>query len=590
MKNFPTISMSVWLLACTQLQAQNLDKVLPDPVPRLVEPVEAEPPRRITQEELDGMGVKLWASPDEDVLLPELKGVRMVGRVKDVDISKLSTDDPLVCEVGSPVVQATLMTLMSAYIDKPASEESVERMVVAARLVLAQLGYPFSLVYLPPQDVTDGFIHLVVVESKIGELRVEGNKYFSDGSYLSRIPLESGEVLNADAVRTGIDRINLNPFRQSATSFVKGAEPATVDLVIKANDRIPLRAFGGYNNTGSTTTTEDRLFAGINWGNAFGWADQLTLQWTSDVEAKYSRALSTNYTADLARNHSFTFFGAYSEIRSKTDPDFDQQGESWQVGLNYDIPLSSASENLTHSLQFGFDFKSSDNNLDFIIPPFVTPIVDNVTQIVQARLQYRGQLTDRLGGTGWAIKLTAAPGDVTSRNTDEAFEQSRAFATADYVYGNLNLNRSTRLPGGWSWSIRSELQLSSANLLGSEAFSGGGSNSVRGYEEGEVIGDNAIFFSQEIALPLLSPAQGLGEGGLRDSLRLFAFQDYAHVWNVEPLPEEDPYDLLSVGLGFQYQFGAHANLSMAYGWQLKETGVSSTGDDGRLNFSFMLSY
>ena len=66
-------------------------------------------------------------------------------------------------------------------------------------------------------------------------------------------------------------------------------------------------------------------------------------------------------------------FGAYSKIASVPEGGFNQEGESWQVGANYSIPLS-AGERMTQSMELGFDYKSSDNNLELNLPPFIIPI------------------------------------------------------------------------------------------------------------------------------------------------------------------------------------------------------------------------
>lgn len=570
------------------LHAQDLDRVLPAPVPNLVESIEdVTEPERSTQKQLDEMGLKLWATPDEDILLPELKGVRVVGAAADVDASQVNADNPLISEVGDLDLQEAILLLLSGYTEKPASEESIERMVSALRLLLAQVGYPFSLVFLPPQDVTEGFLHLVVVESRIGTISVEGNRYFSEKSFLSRIPLRSGDAVNVDQLNMGIERIKSNSFREATARFKKGTEPATVDLVLQTRDRRPLRIFTGYNNTGSKATTEGRHVAGLNWGNALGLGHQATLQWTSDIEAKYSRALSGNYTADLPRNHSLTFLGAYSKIEGKTEVDFDQRGESWQAGLNYDVPLSLSNAKITKRLQIGVDFKSSDNNLDFLAPPFIIQVVDNLTHVVQARAMYRLTIPDRFGVTDLGFRITVSPGGLSSSNQDEDFQAARAFAKAAYIYGNLDVTRNTRLPSGWTWLLRGQVQQSSANLLGSEAFSGGGSSTVRGYAESEVLGDNAILLSQELHLPPSSPGARVG---IPDSLDLFLFTDYAAMHSVKKLPDETDTDLLSVGLGLNYELNRHGTLSFSYGWQLKKLNKESSSKDGRAHITMMLQY
>lgn len=385
----------------------------------------------------------------------------------------------------------------------------------------------------------------------------------------------------------GIDRINANAFRQAAAKFSKGEQPATVDLVVQTNERFPLRAFTGINNTGSPSTSEDRFVAGVNWGNAFGRADQMTLQWTSDYDAKYSRAVSGNYIADLPGGNSLTLFGAFSEIESKTTPDFDQAGESWQVGLNVDVPLAPHGPRYEHRLQFGLDFKSSDNNLDFLQPPFIIPVVDNRTHILQARAQYRGTLQDARGSTSFGAKLTASPGGLTSDNEDETFEAARAGAEATYFYGNLNLFRDTRLAQGWNWTLQAEFQQANGNLLGSEQMSGGGFYSVRGYEEGEVIGDNGFLIRQELLLPPLRP---LRLTGTPDMFRAFLFLDYAQLCNQDQLEGEGTTDLFSLGAGFNYQLSRHLSAQFAYGWQLEDSGSSSSGDDQRAHFNLNLSF
>lgn len=270
-----------------------------------------------------------------------------------------------------------------------------------------------------------------------------------------------------------------------------------------------------------------------------------------------------------------------------------QDGTSWQTGLNYNIPLENVGKDYSHNIQLGFDYKSSDNNLEIAIPPFIIPISDNLTHVVQFRAKYSSHLKDNRGATSFGLQFTYSPGNLASENTDEAFNASRAFAEADYFYGNLTLGRNTILGGafeGWNWTMRGEWQVASANLLGSEQFGAGGSGTVRGYEEGEAYGDNGLLFSQELLLPVMKRAKDLIHSKYPDSLRFFVFQDYARVWNVDKLLGEEPVNLASVGAGLNYQFSTYANLRFAYGWQLRDSGTSDTGDNSRAHISFQISY
>jgi len=532
------------------------------------------------------------AQPGEDIILPALKGLRIVSDPALLE-REFAPDGNLEI-LGVPSLQnEDTLSLLSLFIDQPVSRESMERLQIALRLLLAQHGRAFSLVYTPPQDITDARIQMVVQESVVGEVRVEGGRYFSDAHYLNRLGQIPGQPVNGRTLSAGVDRINGNAFLNAATRVEAGAEPGTTDIIVQVKERFPWRVFGGYSNTGTQATTEDRLNGGVSWGNAFGLGHQMSVQWSSDLEARHSRSLSANYVADLPQGQSITVFGAYSEIESVPRGGLSQEGTSWQLGINYDLPLSDVSPRYTHSLQFGADFKSSDNNIEFALPPFLIPVSDNLTHIVQARAAYRAALSDRLGTTSGEIQVVASPGGLSSENKDAAFEGSRAMASASYLYGRLNLSRETNLDAilpGWSSMMRAEFQTSTSNLLGSELFSGGGSGSVRGYEQGEVVGDKAFLFSAELVAPTIQPARQLFGSGLRDALTPYAFYDYARLWNVDKLSGERPFNLASVGFGLRYQLTQHGSLQAAYGWQLRDSGSSDTNRNSHLHISASLSF
>ncbi len=290
---------------------------------------------------------------------------------------------------------------------------------------------------------------------------------------------------------------------------------------------------------------------------------------------------------DLPWRHSLMISGAYSETDGIVAQPFSLEGQSYQIGLNYTIPFAEAGE-LTHNLSFSLDFKSSDNNFDFSD----IPISDNLTEVVQVRATYSGTRPDPSGTTSFSIALTAAPGNVTSRNKDEFFSQSRSSASADYLYGNMTMRRQTNLPGlltGWTWNVRARAQFSSDNLIGSEQFGAGGVGSVRGYEEGEVYGDEGVLISHELVAPSFPLANKL-RASLNDSLSLYVFQDYARTRSVKKLPGESKPQLHSLGLGFRYQLAQMVSAQAAWGVQLKDSGSSDSGDNHRLHLNLRFSF
>ena len=565
---------------------------MPEPTPKLVEPAE----QNLPVDDFEALRSRvIGATEGEKILLPELKQIVFLQELEQLGSVDLPAARRSNLEDLPELDSEGLRGVVDLFVGLPVSRESLERLRTTVRLVLAQEGKPFSIVYTPPQDITDGRVQLVVRESRVGALEIEGREYFSERSYRGRLSVVPGGRLDPNSIQVGLDRINSNPFRSAALQVEKGDAPATTDVVLQVRERRPWRVFTGYNNTGTAVTTEDRIFAGLTLGNVWGMAHQLTLQATSDLDIEHSKSVSGNYRMDLPHNHELFFFGAYSEIRSVPNGGFDQEGTSWQLGFNYTIPFVRVGD-YTHRLILGFDYKSSDNNLELSLPPFIIPVSDTLSHIAQARAEYRGKLEDDWGSTVFGLGLTYSPGGLNSDNDDDAFEASRFQADSEYAYLSLDGSRTVELGmlaealGGWTWQLRSSLQLSNANLLSSEQFSAGGIGSVRGYEQGEVVGDNAFFVSQEWQLPVIPTKvllPGYNETGL---LRPFAFQDYARTWSTDRLPDEDAFNLHSIGVGLRYQVARNLSLKIAHGWQLRGSGSSDTGDSYRTHVSLQLSY
>jgi hemolysin activation/secretion protein len=83
------------------------------------------------------------------------------------------------------------------------------------------------------------------------------------------------------------------------------------------------------------------------------------------------------------------------------------------------------------------------------------------------------------------------------------------------------------LPGNSQLQIRAAGQATRSALVPGEQFGLAGVNAVRGYEEREVTGDQAMLLSLELRSPDLA---GLAHGWL-DHLQLTTFADGGRVWN-----------------------------------------------------------
>ena len=526
----------------------------------------------------------LGAAPGETALLPRLKGVALYATA---DAAKAGTPGPGITFQGLPLLQTDDFTkLVSLAAALPASKESLDRLALATRLYLSGIGYPFSIVYLPPQDITNGIVRFVVTVSRLqGEVDVQGARYFAEQQYRNAIHQVPGQPLNLEQLNADLDWINRNEYRAAKATTVAGTEPGTTKILVTTEEKLPLTVTAGADNTGTHVTNENRVNTGIKWGNAFGLGDTLSAQWATSPDIHTFESVNGSYAIDLPWHHIFTLSGAYSRTNGVVAAPFSLQGQSWQLDADYQIPFAPTASGYTSSLTFGIDFKSSNNNFLFS----TIPVSNTPTAILQARVTYTGGLVSRFGATAFDMTLVGAPGDLLPLNNDAAFNLSRANAKADYLYVRGNASQTVPLDNYWSglsWFARGKFQLSDHNLLGSEQFQGGGVNAVRGYNEDAVYKENGILISQEIRFPSLK----LPNRHLPSQVQPFLFQDYAHLQSTVPLPGEKSSDLHGAGIGLTLMVGDNFNLRIAYGWQLHYLTTAGNSDHSRFHFSGGFSF
>lgn len=580
-----TVVVGCFSLLAGAVAAQDLNRLQPAPVPAQVRP---PPPAKTTAPGKlpAGFTVKPGAFPGEKVLIARLTGVAFYASRAAAQAGK---PGPGLTVVGLPLLDTPdFRKVVGYFLQAPASRQSLERLASATRIYLSAVGYPFSVVYLPPQDITAGVVRYVVIVSRMeGRVEVDGAHYFAPALYRAAIRQRPGQPLDRVQLQADIDWLNRNPFRAVSATTEAGTKPGTTKVVLQVAERRPWRFFAGTNNTGTKTTKENRFSAGVNWGNAFGRGDLLTAQWNSSWDFRTLRSGSASGTIFLPWRDLLTFSGAYSVSNAVLPPPFKLKGHSWQVSADYQIPLSSRIKGYRPALDFGVDVKATDNNFAFA----AIPISNDLTQVVQARASYSGTLAAAHSALSFDATLVAAPGDVTGRNKNVYFNLSRYDAKADYVYFRGNATYRHSLDGiapDLAWSLRGELQLSNHNLIGSEQFQGGGAYAVRGYEEDAAYKDNGLLLSQELHLPPW-PAR-LGRGHAAGWLQAFVFEDYARLWSTVKLPGEKPVNLHSLGLGFDYSLGRYVSVHAAYGWQLIDSIDNATGRHSRLSFSAQISY
>lgn len=524
---------------------------------------------------------------------PALKGVVLVGSREEVKAKGDVAADGVIVGPGSQLDllrSIEFKAMLQPLIGQPINTYNIGRIQREIVLFFRKNQHPLVDVILPDQEsVGNGVVQIFILEGKLGKVEVEGNKYYKSSLFTQSVRLRQGDTINGEKLLSDIDWMNRNPGRFVDVAFRQGDKVGESDVVLRVKERFPLRAYVGYENSGSRFAGEDRLFAGFNWFNVFGVDHRLSYQYTTDVDFDLLHAHNVTYEIPLPWRHTLSFYGGYADSKADFNTALLQQrGSSLQVSGRYEIPLGRVG-NFSHLVNFGLDFKRLDNTLEF----GGFPVFGGNLDIFQIAAQYRTECFDSWGNTSLKIDGFFSPGGITQNNSDAAFRTYRGpSASASYEYVRGTLERVTKLPADFSWVLRAAGQISSKNLPTSEQLGLGGSLSPRGYDEREANGDNGYLLVNEIQTPNL-PLLSLIDKKLGDQLKLLAFFDMGETQNVDLLVGEDPHvQLMSVGVGLRYQFRTNLSVRFDYGWQLMDTGplVPHSPENSRGHIAAVLSF
>ncbi len=554
--------------------AQNLDQVAPKPAP----PPGGPPPAIVAPP----METQMLGAADQQVL-EQLKGLVLVDVPAKIMMNGVAM--PGITIENLPLADMPeLRAQLAMFLDKPLTFGGMRQITQVIAAWYAAHNHPFVDVVFPAQDIDSGTVQAVVTEFHLGQLRTEGNRWFSTPLLESYVRTKPGDTIDMAKLNEDLGLLNQNPFRKVTIAAEKSATEGDTDLILKTEDRFPVRVYGGYDNTGTAALGYDLWNLGVNWGNAFGLDQQLSYQFTSS--SSFWLHLFNNSQPATMKAHTFTWliplpwrdkislFGNFTQTEPRAGPDLGLTGLSGQASGRYilalpgfDLPYFGAGTHIGQDLQFGYDFKSTNNNLSF-----GGEEVSNVTTVIdQFPVTYDLAIDHLFGQAVISNNFVFSPGGMAPFNTTALFQEqaNSPFAAANYVYDTLTITETTRLPFNASWVMRVTGQLADHNLLPTEQLGLGGATSVRGYHERTANGSEGVLLSQELRSPPFSPLARFVPPEFADQMQLLLFWDYGSVRDVHVTPGTPASVQLSgAGAGLRYALSRFLSVNLDYGREL----------------------
>jgi len=482
---------------------------------------------------------------------------------------------------------ADLVAVVSSFANRKIDSGELEDARRAVTLHYVNQGYVNSGAVLEDQSVADGIITITVVEGRLSEIEVTGNKRLRAGFIANRIRRGAGDPLNLNQLQDELLIINENPNIQRINAELKPgtgrgesvlgvivAEKMPWNLAMQSrNDRPPsvggevIELLAGHQNVSGNGDALE-----VRYGVAQRSPGGMKLSGIDNLGANYRLPLNS-FDTTLLLGYNRSDFAIVEE--PFTELDIKSHSDSYSVALRQPLYKTPGRE---FSMTIAGDRRHSESFLLGEPFSFSPGAVDG--QATVSAVRFTQEWVDRNQSRVIALRSTLSWGIDVLGSTDDGTDRDGKFVTwlgqAQYVRRLWDTANQLVLSANFQWS--------DDPLMTLEQLSLGGMGTVRGYRQNQMVRDLGAVGSIEFRVPIFFRKSG------EPMVSLAPFFDYGNGWN-QGSPTPHPRDLTSAGIGLLVtpHEKVHAQLYWGYPFRdLKPAGNRDAQDYG-LHFSVWVS-
>jgi hemolysin activation/secretion protein len=477
--------------------------------------------------------------------------------------------------------------VLQPYTGKQRDYADVQRATAALREYYSREGFNIVWVLVPEQELDQGVVTLRVIEAQIGEVAIEGNRYFDDDNIRASLPaLVEGTSPATSAVSANVQLANESPAKQVDVVLRPGAREGLVDATVMVIDEPVLKGFATLDNTGNPQTGDYRLGVGVQHANLFGHDHVGTLNFvTSPGRASQVSQYTASYRIPLySRDDSLDFIAGYSDVdagiaQTVAGP-LAFSGKGSVYGLRYNQLLPRRGE-YSHQLIYGIDYRAYENvcSLGVFGEAGCGPAAVDVT-VRPLSLSYSGNWARPGRIIEFYVTLAhnlpgASNGDASDFTAARPAPDGGAGAPSHYDIMRVGTSIVQAIAGSWQGRVALNAQYTPDALITGEQFGSAGATAVRGFLEREITRDTGYSANVELYTPNLMGTLVPGEG----NLRALVFYDTARSEN-KPLGGEDRkhISIASVGAGLRWNLQRNLNIRFDLARVVDGGGSQQSGD------------
>ncbi len=499
----------------------------------------------------------------------------MQGQVQDIDTNGvfINSVDVAPSEI---LTKEEINSIVQPIVGRNVFISDIQKVIDQLNNLYAQKGFVTAKAFLPEQTVQNGNIHIELIESKVGNISVEQNKWTRTKYITDRIEQQPGQLF--DIVELEQDILDFNRYNEGVNltaNLTAGTTPGTTDIAIKANENFPFHVVGIMDNAGRYQTGHLRGGAMIYADSLFHNRDRLSLGSYFSGGA-ISPFADYNFPVNKKDGRvGFMYASTFAKIKWGPLTDLDLKSKSYIYSLYYSQPLVRKP---------GFELKSYlagnyKRARTSIFDDLIDLGVDEITSVDLA-LNLR---KDTKYGIWYANQGVSMAFPIFDSQSSYVKINGSAVRLHDFSHGVIG-------------QLRGNYQVipNDKHIPYLDQFQVGGLATVRGYSEGILMGKNGYYLSGELMFPLLpreitSPRSGEKVPFIGKYVKGAVFADHAGVF---PTHREDYYDgsyfLASVGMGLRVQLPGDLSARLYWGYPLINNAYETDRKYGRFHFELTL--
>ncbi len=439
-------------------------------------------------------------------------------------------------------------------------------------------GYLTTMAFIPEQEIKDGAVEISVMEGKMGDLKVEGNRWVRADIIRGYFHTQKNDLLNIPRLESDILRMNQDPDLEVRARLMEGAAPQTSDITLTTRDRYPYHIGMGVDNQGTRLAGKEREMFTLRSTNITGHDDD---GFASFMLGKSSHAQSVNYRYPLDTNGTRIGLSLshYNLKLAKEFKEFDMTGDTKVMSPYISKGL----------------FLSGDAQVDFNTGLDIMSVKKHhsgqLSANDQLRVPYLGMdftKIDPLGQTTFSPRADFGLSGLMGASSEDHPSASRRGTGGRFFKYGQTITRSQQMFCDSYAVIRGQIQATADALAPSEQLQIGGVNSVRGYPEGDYLADKGMILNIDWIFPMyvFPPAWRLPHADmpLRHQIEPVIFFDWGEGRLNRVLPGESRAKTLA-GVGGGVRMRLYKNLFARFEWA-KDIGDKPVSGAGPATFIF----